>query len=319
VIRAAGTDYAASVYQELGSVLQPDGITLNYQLVNSPGLVSGSRPGPVPLVASESSSDLGSVPLIDGATYIPVGFSAVAVLYNLPGVKGLRLTSKALADIYDGKVTRWNDRELRASNPGIRLPPTAITAVHRADASVQTELLTSFLAANSKRWRRSVGSGQAVNWPAGTSVSGDAGMQALISQAPGSIGYTSSVTALQLKLRTAVVRNPAGNYVAPTLAATTAVGAQPHPRDDLSLPTIDAPDSTAYPIAVESYAMTFRDPCQAGFSAPETRGVQRLLGYLVGGEGQGLIARFSFAPLPGGLRAEARAAVSRLRCDGLPL
>jgi phosphate transport system substrate-binding protein len=319
VIHAAGNDYAAPIYEELGNVFQRSGITLNYQLVGSPGLVSARRPGAVPLVASDSWRSVGSMAVVDGASYVPVGFGAVSLVYNLPAVHRLRLSAAALAAIFSGAVTRWNARVIAKSNPGIALPPMGITVLHRSDPSVDTALLTQYLSDTSRRWRRTLGSAPAVNWPAGTAVAGEAGMLELLPQTPGAIGYVSQAAAIQNKLRSALVQNKARAYVAPTIRATTAVGDQPGADKALSVSTIDSPSSGAYPIAAEAYAETFEDPCQAGFSLPETHGLARLLDYLVGGAGQGLVARFSLAPLPSGLRAGARAAVGRLRCDGQPL
>ena len=319
VIHAAGTDYAAPIYQELGNLVQRRGLTLNYQLLGTPRLAPGPHPSSVPLVASSSSQSLGADPLLHSETYVPVAFGALAIVYDLPGIRGLRLSAAALAAIFSGQVVHWNAGVIARCNPGLLLPATPITVAHLSTSSVLTQLLTSYLAAGSRRWRRTLGSGARINWPTGTSVSDETAMIGLATGTPGVIGYASQATALQDKLVVAKLRNPAGTYVAPTLTATRAVGMQPHAPGQLSLSTIDAPGLATYPIAAEAYAMTFTDLCASGFSPAESLGVQRLLGFLIGSAGQTLVARFSFAPLPRGLRASALDAVRQLSCASQPL
>jgi phosphate transport system substrate-binding protein len=140
-------------------------------------------------------------------------------------------------------------------------------------------------------------------------------MRQVISQTPGAIGYTDQATALQNHLRTAALRNPLGDFVAPSLRAVSTVGLQSPAGDDLSLSTVNARVHGAYPIAAEEYLLTFRDPCAAGLSHPEAAGDQRFLTYMLG-PGQRVVRQLSFAPLPRSLRASARREVRALQCDG---
>jgi phosphate transport system substrate-binding protein len=319
VLHATGGDYAAPIYEELSSVLESHGITLNYQLDGPSKLTHGSGPDAVQLLASASGQSLGATPLFDGTDYVPVGFGGVAVTYDLSGVHGLRLTGAALADIMSGRVARWNAREIARSNPGLKLPATPITVVRMSGPSFLTGLLSGYLSDSSRRWRRSIGTGDAVNWPGGTGVASEADMLQIVRQTPGAIGYVSQSTALQNGTTVARLGNPSGQYIAPTLSAISSAGAQSHPRGQLSLGTIDARVRGAYPIVSEAYVMTFSDPCSAGASAVQTDAIQRVLQYLVGHSGQALVRSFSFAPLPRRLAASATAAVRSLRCGGQPL
>jgi phosphate transport system substrate-binding protein len=318
VLRAQGSDYAAPIYQEVGNLLDGRRLTLNYQLIGLATAVARLPKQAVAFVASDSSQPLGDLPRVKDTSelYVPVAFGAVAVIYDIPGLNvPLRLRGGVLADIFLGRVRSWNDREIAASNPGVPLPSTPITIVHRSDATTVTDLFTQYLAASSLRWRKNPGSGATVNWPTGVAESDDASMRQIVAQTPGAIGYTDQATALQNNLLTARLRNPAGDYVAPTLRAITAVGRQLHGPADLSLPTIEAPVPGAYPIVDEAYVLTMRDPCYAGLSLSEALGVRRVLDYVLGA-GQQVAARLSFAPLPAGLRARAWAEVGALRCYG---
>jgi phosphate transport system substrate-binding protein len=320
VVLAAGIDYAAPIYQEAGAELGAQNLTLNYQIVPLPtGAPRLRRPGP-PVLAAESSRPLGELPRLSDTSelYVPIAFGALAVLYNLPGVHSLRLTARALSDIYLGRVRNWDSKEIASTNHGVRLPSMPITVLHRDDPATATQLLTQYLATASRHWRRTIGSDLTVTWPTGAAESADATLRQTLAATPGAIGYTDQSTALQNRLPTVSLRNPAGHWIAPTLAATSAVGLVPHGSGSLSVGTINAPVPGAYPVAAEAFMLTARDPCDAGFSHPEASGVQRVLRYMLG-PGQGVVRRFSFAPLPRSLRRSAQALVRRMSCGGQPI
>ena len=159
---------------------------------------------------------------------IPMFLGAITVSYNLPGVKtGLKLDGKTIADIFLGKVKTWDDPEIKALNPGVSLPSTAITVIHRSDSSGTTSGFTGFLAAVDPEWASKVGSGKDVPWPVGTGAKGNAGVAGAVQQTTGSIGYVEQAYALQHNFTYASVKNQAGKYEAPTLASTSAAGGRP--------------------------------------------------------------------------------------------
>ncbi len=317
VLHLAGTSYGASLYQEVGARLRGTGVTVNLQLLPSVNDTLARRRS-VAALAAASSRPLGELPFVQGSPqlYVPVAFGAVAVIYNLSGLRApLRLRGGVLSAIFQEHITRWNDPRIRADNRGEPLPASPITVVHRSDPSQSTDLFTQYLSASSPAWRRHVGSAPSVNWPAGTSVNGDDTLRQVVSQTPGAIGFTDQAAALQERLPAVHLRSAAGGFVGPSLGATTAVGDQRHPRGELSLGTVAARPPGAYPIAAELHVLTLRDLCSAGAGPAEVQGVRRLLSYLLG-PGQAVVHRFSFAPLPPRLRAEARSAVRGLRCGG---
>ncbi len=318
IVWGMGASDLYPIYEEFGSMLAGSGITLNYQLSGvGPALAQFRRTGGVAFVASAGSDPLGNFPRI-GATsalYVPVAFQAVSVVYNLPIVHHtVRLNGKVLADIYRGLVHRWNDPEIARLNPGLRLPPLPIFVVHRSDVAPINALFTQYLVAHSPVWRRSYGGGEQVNWPqGGTPVSDDASMLQQVTQNVGAIGYIEQATAMQNDLQAAALENPSGAYMAPTLAATSAVGLEAHAPGDLSLTTVDAPVARAYPIAAEIYMLAYRDACQAGLDPSQAEAAQRFFEYALTG-GQAVVQRLSYAPLALRLRISALAAVQRLLC-----
>jgi phosphate transport system substrate-binding protein len=318
VVHAVGGADAAPFYQEVGNRLLGSGTTLNYQLVGGVRVTSALSRASVSLVAAQTARPLGDLPRVrdSGELLVPVAFSGVAVIYNLPGVRHLRLRGGVIAAIYEERIKRWNDRRIAHDNPGVTLPSTTITVVHRSDASVTTDLFTAYLTASSRRWKRQTGTGLGVNWSAGTAVPDDATMRQVVSATPGTIGYTDAATSLRNKLPAARLRTASGDYVAPSLRALSAVGEQPLEPNDLSLPTIGAATPGAYPISSEQYVLTLRDLCTAGRTDAEQSAVKHLVLYFLG-EGQSVARQLSFAPLPPHLRAVARREVRAMRCgDG---
>jgi phosphate transport system substrate-binding protein len=317
VIHALGDGYAGSVYQEAGSLLSREGITLNYQLSRGGSLPAHLRHRGVDVVAAESTQPLAGLDHARGSSemYVPIGFGAAAVIYDIPGVRSLQLRGGVLASIFLGRITRWNNRSIRHDNPGVVLPATPITVVHRSDSATVSDLFTQYLSASSRRWRRGPGAGPALSWPAGTAVSGDDSMRQIVSQNPGAIGYTDQASAFQDKLRSARLRNAAGHFVGLGLRSISAVGSR---GTSLSVPTIGARSPGAYPIAAEAYVVTFHDPCDAGLRTGASRALQRSLSYLVG-PGQSVVRRLSFAPLPGRLRRAAAREIRRMQCGGMGL
>ena len=320
ILRGAGSATDFPIYEELGNQLSPAGITLNYQVAGSDQTMAQFRAQRLAFIAQSGSHALLNLPATSstGALFVPIGFSAVAVVYHLPpAIARLRLTGPTLARIYLGRIRAWNAAPIARENPGLRLPNLAITVIHRQDPDPTTTQMTSYLAAASPRWRRSVHSGAAVIWPAGSGEAGDSGVESAVQRTPGAIGYVSQRTALQDRLSAVALANSAGRFILPRLSATTAVGEGPHSPDNLSTSTIDARSRSAYPIASENYVLVYRDLCQAGLDPGQAAATERFLQYALGA-GQASLPPLSIAPLPVSLRAQARRAVSRLQCQSQP-
>jgi phosphate transport system substrate-binding protein len=228
-ISGAGSTFAAPVYEQWGSELKGSGLTLNYQPVGSgAGITSlesktvdfGASDPPLKPADEEAIAKNGSP-----AVQIPMFLGAITVSYNLPGVKtGLKLDGKTIADIFLGTIKTWNAPEITALNPGVTLPSTAITVIHRSDSSGTTSGFTSFLSEVDPEWKSKVGEGKTVQWPTGTGAKGNAGVAGAVQQTTGAVGYVEQAYALTHNFTVASVKNKAGSYVEPSLASTRASG-----------------------------------------------------------------------------------------------
>lgn len=196
--------------------------------------------------------------------HVPVVMGAVAVVYNVSGVgTGLRLTSDVLADIFLGTITNWNDTRIAALNAGVRFPDQRITVVRRADSSGTTFIFTDYLSAVSERWRTGPGRGTTVSWPSPGNIGGrgNEGVSAQVTQIPGGIGYVELSHAFLNHLNTVTLQNRAGNFVIPTVNATTAaaVGLAKEIAQDTTTSLVNSPGRDAYPIVGLTWILVHRD------------------------------------------------------------
>jgi len=216
-VNGAGSTLAQPIYQQWGSELKGKNVTLNYQGVGSGAGVASFAAGTADFAASDPALTPDDVATLKKGTpiQIPTVFGAITVSYNLSGVqKGLKLDGKTIADIYLGKVKKWNDPEIAGQNSGTSLPSTNITVVHRSDSSGTTKGFTTFLSNYSPEWKSKVGADKDVKWPTGTGAKGNPGVAAAVKQTPGAIGYVEEAYALQNNFTTANVKNKSGNYIA---------------------------------------------------------------------------------------------------------
>jgi phosphate transport system substrate-binding protein len=320
-VNGAGSTFAAPVYQQFGANLKDQGITLNYQAVGSGAGVAALAQGTAEFAGSDPAltpDDLKT--LTKGKpVQIPVFFGAITASYNLPGVKsGLKLDGPTLADIFQGKITTWNDPAIAQQNPGVKLPSAKITVVHRSDESGTTKGFTTFLSAYSKNWESQVGADKTVKWPTGTGAKGNDGVAAAIKQTSDSIGYVEQAYALANKFTYADIKNKSGNFVAPTLQSTSAAGDGLKVPSDLGISTIDAPGAQAYPITSQTFIDTYQDPCKAGMKQGDAKAMGAFLDYLLG-DGQSQLEQLQYAKLPGALLSQAKQAAGSLTCNGSPI
>jgi len=195
--------------------------------------------------------------------HFPTVLGAVVPVYNIPGVSAeLKFTGALLADIYLGKITKWNDPAIAKLNAGVNLPATDITVVHRSDGSGTTYIFMDFLAKTSAEWKQKVGVATSVNWPTGVGGKGNEGVSGLVTQTPGSIGYVELIYALQNKVSYGTVQNSAGEFVkasvdAVTKAASEAVKNMP---PDFRVSITNAPGAGVYPISSFTWMLFYENP-----------------------------------------------------------
>lgn len=322
-ISGAGSTFAAPVWEQWASA--QSGLTVNYQSVGSGAGITaienkvvdfGASDPPLKPEDEEAIAKNGSP-----AVQIPMFFGAITVSYNLPGVKsGLKLDGQTVGDIFIGKLKSWNDPEIKALNPGVTLPSTPITVIHRSDSSGTTSGFTSFLSQVDQEWKSKVGEGKEVPWPTGTGGKGNAGVAGAVKQTAGAVGYVEQAYALQNGFTYAAIKNKAGKFVTPTLASTSAAGEGVTVPANLGLKVINSPAPTAYPITSQTFAIVNKDLCKAGTPGGEgaAKGVKKFIEYGLG-EGQSILSKADYASLPTAILAKAKAAVAGLQCNGAPI
>lgn len=309
-LSGAGATFPATIIQEWIKQYRPlaPGVTVNYQPIGSGAgiqqLVSRTvdfAGSDVPLKASEVEATGGAGAVVQ----IPWTAGGVAVEYNLPGVDGLRLTSQALAGIFAGRITKWNDPAIRAENPSASLPASGIQVVHRSDGSGTTQVFTDYLKAVAPDvWTYTSGK----DWPAdtpGTGAKGSDGVTAAVKQSVGAIGYAEPSYPKQAGLGIAEIRNAAGRFVGPEARAVSAALSAATVRPDGSLAlNFTAPNPEAYPISSASYLMFYRAASDAGRDTALRHFAEWALT-----DGQELAEDLDYAPLPEPVQVAALAAV----------
>jgi phosphate transport system substrate-binding protein len=318
-VNGAGSTFAAPVYQQFGSQLKGQGVTLNYQPVGSGAGVAALAQGTAQFAGSDPSLTPDDMKTLTKGkpVQIPVFFGAITASYNISGLKsGLKLDGPTLANIFQGKITTWNDPAIAKLNPGMKLPSGKITVIHRSDESGTTKGFTTFLSAYSPEWKSQVGADKTVKWPTGTGAKGNDGVAAAIKQTSDSIGYVEEAYALANKFTFASIKNKSGNYIAPSLASTSAAGDGITIPPDLGISTIDAPGAQAYPITSQTFVDTYQDPCKAlGMKQGDAKAMGAFIDYLLG-TGQSQLEQLQYAKLPSDLLSKSKAAAATLTCNG---
>ena len=263
-LTGAGATFPYPLYSKWFDVYhQETGVRINYQSIGSGGGIQQVKAGTVDFGASDaalSNQRLKEMPR--AVLHFPTAAGAVVLAYNLSDVSApINLTPEAIAGIFLGKITMWNDKAIAAANPGLNLPVAPILAVHRSDGSGTTNIFTTYLSVVSRSWKELVGANTSVSWPVGIGGKGNEGVAGLVRQTPGSIGYLELAYAKQNKLAVAHVRNAAGRYIEPTLASTTAAaqGAAAVLAKDVRIPIVNSKAPDAYPIAGLTFLLVPRD------------------------------------------------------------
>lgn len=309
-LSGAGATFPATIIQEWIKQYGPlaPGVTVNYQPIGSGAgiqqLVSKTvdfAGSDVPLKSSEVEATGGAGAVVQ----IPWTAGGVAVEYNLPGVEGLRLTPRALAGVFAGRITKWNDPAIKSENPSASLPGSGIQVVHRSDGSGTTQVFTEYLKVVAPDvWTFTSGK----DWPAdtpGTGAKGSDGVTAAVKQSVGAIGYAEPSYPKQAGLGMATVRNAAGRFVTPEAKAVSAALAAGTVRPDGSLAlNFTAPSPEAYPISSASYLMFYR----AASDLDRDTALRHFAEWALT-DGQELAEDLDYAPLPEPVQVAALAAV----------
>jgi|tagenome__1003787_1003787.scaffolds.fasta_scaffold20953656_1 phosphate transport system substrate-binding protein len=319
-ISGAGATFPAPVYQEWASRMkEAQGLTVNYQAIGSGGGIAQFTAGTVDFGASDApmkDEEITAARKKGDAVHVPTVLGAVTISYNVQGIdKGLKLDGATAADIFLGKVEKWNDPAIAKLNSGLKLPDANITVCHRSDESGTTKNFTEFLADYSPAWKSGPGVDKSVKWPTGTGAKGNDGVAACIKQNDNSVGYVEQAYALANNFTYASVKNQAGNFIEPTLEAASAAGTGVTPPDDLRFSTINAEGDQTYPITAVTFLLVYQDMCKAGADQAKAQRVKAWLDYALG-DGQSVAKDLQYAPLPDQIKSAAKSKVDGLVCNG---
>src|SRR6266581_1946464 len=252
-INGAGATFPNPIYSKWFDEyrkVHPD-VHINYQSIGSGGGIKQLSAQTVFFGASDMPMTDEQLKAAPGPIlHFPTVLGGVVPVYNLGNETAqLRFSGPLLADIYLGKVTKWNDPEIAKVNPGVKLPATDIAVVHRSDGSGTTFIFCDFLSKTSPEWKQKVGASTAVQWPAGVGGKGNEGVSGLVKQTPGAIGYVELIYALQNKIPFGAVQNKSGTFVTASLESVTAAAAGVTMPDDFRVSITNPDGKDAYPIS----------------------------------------------------------------------
>jgi phosphate transport system substrate-binding protein len=319
-LQGAGATFPNPLYQkwlsEYGK-LHPN-VRIDYQSIGSGGGIKQIQTQTVDFGASDApmtDAELKASPA--ELVHIPTVLGAVVVTYNVTSItEPLHLSPEVVADIFLGKITKWNDPRIKQDNSAANLPATDITTVHRSDGSGTTFVFTDYLSKVSSEWKEKVGTDKSPKWPVGQGGKGNEGVTGQIKNQPNTIGYVELAYAVQNKLPVALIKNAGGKFVEPSIDAVTAAAASASAQtpDDLRVSITNAAGDNAYPISSYTYILAYKDQKNA------EKG-KALVDFLWWGihDGEKFAKELQYAPLPAEIVKRAEAKINSITAGGKPL
>jgi phosphate transport system substrate-binding protein len=315
-INGAGATFPYPIYSKWFSEynkLHPN-VQINYQSIGSGGGIQQVSKETVFFGASDGPMNDQQLKSAPGTLmHFPTVLGAVVPVYNIPNVSTeLKFTGPVLADIFLGKITKWNDPAVARLNPGVSLPSTDITVVHRSDGSGTTYIFVDYLSKLSSEWKSKVGVNTSVNWPSGVGGKGNEGVSGLVTQTPGSIGYVELIYALQNKISYGSVQNAAGEFAKASLQSVTAAaaGAAASMPADFRVSITNAPGKGVYPISSFTWLLLYENPKDKARARTMVDFMKWALA-----DGQKFCAELGYAPLPAGVVKLELAALAKIKAS----
>ena len=319
-LQGAGATFPNPLYQkwlsEYGKL--HSNVNIDYQSIGSGGGIKQIQAQTVDFGASDAPMTDAELQASPGElVHIPTALGAVVITYNVPGItKPLNLSAEVIADIFLGKIKKWDDPKLKQDNPGATLPAADIAVVHRADSSGTTYVFTDYLSKVSAEWKSKVGADKAPKWPVGQGGKGNEGVTGQIKQQPNTVGYVELAYADQNKLPVALIKNAGGKFVEPSIDAVTAAAAAASAStpDDLRVSITNPTGDSVYPIASYTYILVYKqqkDPAKG----------KALVDFLWWGihDGEQFAKALQYAPLPKEIVTRAETKINSITSGGQPL
>ena len=298
-LTGAGATFPNPIYTKwFDAYAKQTGVRINYQSIGSGGGIRQFTEGTVDFGATDGPMNDQQIATAKGnVMHVPTVLGAVVVTYNLPGTaKALRFDGGVLADIFLGRITKWNDPRIAGLNPGVSLPSQDIIVVHRSDGSGTSFIFTDFLAKVSPEWKQKVGSATSVEWPTGLGGKGNEGVTQQVKQSEGAIGYVELIYAISNQLPYGHVRNSAGQFVEPSLKSVSAAAAGSKLGDDTDfrVSITNATGADAYPISSFTWLLVRKDNPDSA----KGKQIRDFLAWMLEPEAQRMAADLHYAPLP---------------------
>lgn len=316
-LTGAGATFPYPIYSKwFSDYAQRTGVKINYQSIGSGGGIRQLSEQTVDFGASDSPMSDQELARAKGGPvlHFPTVIGAVVITYNVPGLdRPLNLSGDAIADIFSGKINKWNDARIVAQNRGVTLPNSDILVVHRSDGSGTTYIFTDYLSSVSPSWSSSLGKGKEIKWPVGLGGKGNEGVAGQVKQTPGSIGYVELAYAKQNKLAYANIRNAAGRYITPSIASVTAAaaGMKLPKTTDYRVSIVNAPGQDSYPISSLTWILVYQNQLDQVKSA-------KLVNFLRWAykDGEKSASALDYAPLPTSMVAALQNRLKAIKVSG---
>ncbi|MEW6006568.1 MAG: phosphate ABC transporter substrate-binding protein PstS [bacterium] len=313
-LQGAGASFPYPLYSKMFEEYYKEfNVGINYQAIGSGGGIRQLLAKTVDFGASDvfmSDKELKESPNI---LHIPICLGAVVITYNLPGNPKIKLTPDVIADIFLGKIKKWNDKRIKEINPDIALPNKDIIVIRRSDASGTTFIFTDYLSKISKDWEKNIGKGSMVNWKIGLGGKGNAGVTSLIKQTNGAIGYIELTYAMEQNLPYAVIKNKKGNFIEPCISSVSLAGDIEIP-DDTRTSIVDTDNPFGYSISGFTWILVYKE------QGEEKKGKElaKLLWWMTH-KGQEYTKPLHYASLPTLVVKKAEVIISLISYNGRPL
>jgi phosphate transport system substrate-binding protein len=320
-LNGAGATFPNPIYSKwFDAYHKAANVAINYQSVGSGGGIRQYTDGTVDFGASDGPMTDGQIAAAKGAViHIPTVMGAVVLTWNVPslGSTQLKFDGATVADIYLGKITKWNDPRIAALNPGVKLPNEDLIVVHRSDGSGTTYIFTDYLSKISPEWQQKVGKATSVSWPTGLGGKGNEGVTQQVKQVEGAIGYVELIYAVSNKMTYDQLKNAAGKFINPSLESVTAAAASAtfEKNTDFRVSITNAPGAAAYPISSFTWLLVRPDMPDAR----KARSMRDFLAWMVSPPAQAMARDLLYAPLPDKVVGLIKERLKTLKGAGKPI
>lgn len=315
----AGATFPYPLYSKMfDTYYQLKKVKVNYQSIGSGGGIKQLLSKTVNFGASDAvMEDAEKAKAPAKVHHIPTCLGADVIAYNLPGNPKLKLTPDIIAEIFLGKITKWNDKKIKKINPKVKLPDQIIVVVHRSDGSGTTYIFSDYLSKVSTEWVKKVGRGKSLNWPVGLGGKGNEGVSGLIKQTPGSVGYTELIYATGNNMPVASIQNSSGNYIYPSIQSVSESANINLPDDtEVSITNTDA--KNGYPISSFTWLLVYDELNVLKMKDDEAKAMMNMIWWMIH-DAQKLVKPLHYSPLSTAAVKKAENLLKSVKFNGKPV